>query len=195
MARTGWYILQDFHLAHELVCLPSYSQDLNSNYIHVEVPVPTDFGLTYEDLPLQTSDGLTLRCYILRQRKELGHHQEGHVDTNGYRTDEEVNNKLPSAVIAVTKLSYSLLQRGPLFWCFTGMAEITDIAYLWQRYFMSKCAATYLCFHIEGECLNNDEMCVEPRSLVSYGLSDGSPSEKGLFKQMVIFNISLMSFH
>jgi hypothetical protein len=56
--------------------------------------VPTDFGLSYEDLPLRTPDGITLRSYILRQRKELGHHQAGDVETSESQTDEEVSGEI-----------------------------------------------------------------------------------------------------
>lgn len=32
---------------------------------------PSEYGLHYEDLELKTSDGVTLRCYLLPQKKEL----------------------------------------------------------------------------------------------------------------------------
>jgi len=35
------------------------------------VPVPTQYGLPYEDLTLVTRDGVKIRCYLLVQRKEL----------------------------------------------------------------------------------------------------------------------------
>ncbi|KXN88510.1 Protein bem46, partial [Leucoagaricus sp. SymC.cos] len=37
----------------------------------VEVAKPTDHGMPYEDLELITSDGVKLRCYMLRQSKEI----------------------------------------------------------------------------------------------------------------------------
>lgn len=56
-----------------------------------DVSVPTDFGLSYDNLELRTADGVTLRSYLMRQRKELGHHQAGHVGTvDSCQTDEEV---------------------------------------------------------------------------------------------------------
>lgn len=36
-----------------------------------DVPVPSAYGLPYEDLELKTPDGITLRCYLLPQSKEL----------------------------------------------------------------------------------------------------------------------------
>ncbi|KAJ7621007.1 Alpha/Beta hydrolase protein [Roridomyces roridus] len=36
-----------------------------------DVPVPASFNLPYQDLELKTSDGITLRCYLLPQSKRL----------------------------------------------------------------------------------------------------------------------------
>jgi hypothetical protein len=36
-----------------------------------DVPIPSDYGLPYEDLELKTPDGITLRCYLLPQSREL----------------------------------------------------------------------------------------------------------------------------
>ncbi|KAI0367264.1 alpha/beta-hydrolase [Pilatotrama ljubarskyi] len=54
------------------------------------VPVPTDFGLPYQDLPLVTPDNVTLRCYLLTQRKELPCWGAAPVDTDENESDEEV---------------------------------------------------------------------------------------------------------
>ncbi|KIY50246.1 alpha/beta-hydrolase [Fistulina hepatica ATCC 64428] len=35
------------------------------------VPVPSDYGIEYEDLALKTSDGIILRCYLLLQSKKM----------------------------------------------------------------------------------------------------------------------------
>lgn len=56
-----------------------------------DVPVPTDFGVNYEDLNLHTPDGIVLRSYLLRQRKDLGNHHAGKVDFDDDETDEEVS--------------------------------------------------------------------------------------------------------
>lgn len=57
-----------------------------------EVPVPTDFGLGYEDLTLTTPDGVTLRSYLMRQQKHLKHYQAGEVEASESQTDEEVSH-------------------------------------------------------------------------------------------------------
>ncbi|KZT21886.1 alpha/beta-hydrolase [Neolentinus lepideus HHB14362 ss-1] len=36
-----------------------------------EVPVPSDFGLPYEDLRLTTSDNVKIQCYLLVQKRDL----------------------------------------------------------------------------------------------------------------------------
>ena len=62
-----------------------------------EVPVPSDYGLPYEDLPLMTPDGITLRCYLLSLKKSLA---TSHPDlikpemVAGFETDNEVRVKL-----------------------------------------------------------------------------------------------------
>jgi hypothetical protein len=57
-----------------------------------EVPVPTDFGLEYQDLPLVTEDGLTLRCYLLMQRTEISNSHAAHVNYPDQQTHEEVRH-------------------------------------------------------------------------------------------------------
>lgn len=42
-----------------------------SSYTYLDVPVPTQYDLPYEDLTLVTRDGVKIRCYLLAQRKEL----------------------------------------------------------------------------------------------------------------------------
>lgn len=62
-----------------------------------EVPVPSDYGLPYEDLPLKTPDGITLRCYLLPLKKSLS---TSHSDlikpemVRDFETDDEVRVKL-----------------------------------------------------------------------------------------------------
>jgi hypothetical protein len=57
-----------------------------------EVPVPTDFGLTYDDLKLRTSDNIHIRAYLLLQKKEIS--QGTRVDVSDNETDEEVRSLL-----------------------------------------------------------------------------------------------------
>jgi hypothetical protein len=55
-----------------------------------DVPTPKDFGLSYEDLSLHTSDGITLRCYLLPQTRDLHHPDAARVEGKGLETDDEV---------------------------------------------------------------------------------------------------------
>lgn len=74
-----------------------------------DVPVPTDFGLSHEDLNLHTPDGIILRSYLLRQQKELDHHQAGRVESNDSQTDEEVSRDI---CLCEGVFSFSHLVRG-----------------------------------------------------------------------------------
>ncbi|KAF8811215.1 alpha/beta-hydrolase [Phlegmacium glaucopus] len=38
----------------------------------IDVPLPSEFGLRYEDLELKTSDSVILRCYLIPQKIDLG---------------------------------------------------------------------------------------------------------------------------
>jgi len=110
-----------------------------------EVPLPTDFGLNYEDLNLYTPDGFTLRSYLMRQRKQLGHHQEGLVDTHESQTDDEFAATRPT-ILMFHGNGGNHGHRIPL----------AKVFYLKMR-----CNVLMLCYR-------------------GYGLSDGTPSEKGL---------------
>ena len=43
----------------------------DNSYTYLDVPVPTQYDLPYEDLTLVTRDEVKIRCYLLMQRKEL----------------------------------------------------------------------------------------------------------------------------
>jgi hypothetical protein len=64
-----------------------------------EVPVPTDFGLEYQDLPLVTEDGLTLRCYLLMQRTEISNSHAAHVNYPDQQTHEEFASTRPTVLM------------------------------------------------------------------------------------------------
>ncbi|KAG1736683.1 Alpha/Beta hydrolase protein [Suillus paluster] len=64
-----------------------------------EVPVPTDFGLEYQDLPLVTEDGLTLRCYLLMQRTEISNSHAPHIDYPEQQTHEEFASTRPTVLM------------------------------------------------------------------------------------------------
>jgi len=56
-----------------------------------EVPVPTDFGIPYQPLDLETEDGVVLRCYLLPQRQDLSTtNPEAAVLPTEYENDDEV---------------------------------------------------------------------------------------------------------
>ncbi|KAH7921997.1 alpha/beta-hydrolase [Leucogyrophana mollusca] len=64
-----------------------------------EVAVPTEYGLEYEDLPLRTPDGFTLRCYLLLQRKEPGNDRALHVEYTEEQTREEFTSTRPTVIM------------------------------------------------------------------------------------------------
>lgn len=67
--------------------------------------MPTDFGVNYEDLNLHTPDGIVLRSYLLRQRKDLDNHHSGKLNVNDDETDEEVGRMTLSCMDAAVSLS------------------------------------------------------------------------------------------
>lgn len=71
--------------------------------------MPTDFGLEYQDLPLNTEDGFTLRCYLLMQRTELSHSHAPRIEYADQETDEEVRYSNTSAVAHFTYLTLGSL--------------------------------------------------------------------------------------
>jgi hypothetical protein len=64
--------------------------------VPAEVPTPADFGLPYADLVLTTPDGVTLRSYLLIQKRDLGA-QAAYLDTYDYASDAEVRPLRPRA--------------------------------------------------------------------------------------------------
>ncbi|KAJ6461088.1 Alpha/Beta hydrolase protein [Mycena sanguinolenta] len=112
-----------------------------------DVAVPSEFGLPYEDLELKTSDGVTLRCYMLPQRKGL-------------------SNDYPAAPSVPGESSLSedeLISRCPTVLMFHGNGGNHG-----HRIPLAKV------FYLRMRC---NVLMVSYRG---YGLSDGSPSEKGL---------------
>lgn len=55
-----------------------------------DVDVPSKYGLVYEDLTLRTEDGITLRSYLLMQRKEITHTHAMQVDWTEDQSNEDV---------------------------------------------------------------------------------------------------------
>ncbi|EIW75926.1 alpha beta-hydrolase [Coniophora puteana RWD-64-598 SS2] len=65
----------------------------------LDVPVPTDYGLQYEDLDLVTSDGVTLRSYLLPQKKNLNNSHAVDVPHPINQTDEEFASTRPTVMM------------------------------------------------------------------------------------------------
>ncbi|EGN94339.1 hypothetical protein SERLA73DRAFT_62688 [Serpula lacrymans var. lacrymans S7.3] len=64
-----------------------------------EVAIPTDFGVDYQDLQLHTSDGVTLRSYLLVQRKELSTNHATPVEHTEEQTNEEFASTRPTVIM------------------------------------------------------------------------------------------------
>ncbi|KAL1939240.1 hypothetical protein VTO73DRAFT_10043 [Trametes versicolor] len=110
-----------------------------------EVPTPADFDLPYLDLPLVTEDKVTLRCYLMMQRKTLPIHGAMRVETDDSETDEEFASRRPT-VLMFHGNGGNLGHRIPL-----------------AKVFYVKMRCNVLMLSYRG-----------------YGLSEGSPSEKGI---------------
>ncbi|KAF9531417.1 BEM46 family protein [Crepidotus variabilis] len=109
----------------------------------IEVASPSDFDMPYENLELKTEDDVTLRCYLLPQRKELPHNVN-FVDTPEGMTDEEFMATRPT-VIMFHGNGGNMGHRLPLASIF---------------YKRMRCNVFMMSYR-------------------GYGLSEGSPSEKG----------------
>ena len=71
---------------------------LNTVQSIIEVIKPSDFGLPYQDLALQTPDGITLRCYLLPQTKTLSRTEASTIEDHT-TTEDEVAPKLLFIVV------------------------------------------------------------------------------------------------
>jgi len=65
----------------------------------IDVPTPTDFGLSFEELVLHTSDGINLRCYLLPQAKDLHNPEAARVESKGQQTDDEFLSSRPTVIM------------------------------------------------------------------------------------------------
>ena len=74
----------------------------NTKTSRLEVAVPTDYNLDYDSLDLETPDGVTLRCYLLVQHKDLGANKVGatHIDedVDPDLSDEDVRRRVSPLV-------------------------------------------------------------------------------------------------
>ncbi|TRM58525.1 Alpha/Beta hydrolase protein [Schizophyllum amplum] len=113
-----------------------------------EVAVPTDYNLDYDSLELQTPDGVTLRCYLLVQHKDLGVTKVG-----ATHIDEDVDPDLTDNEFIASR---------PTVIMFHGNGGNHGHRIPLARVFYLKMRCNVLMMSYRG-----------------YGLSDGSPSEKG----------------
>lgn len=88
---------RNFHRVRALVCgLPISQKNLQfiaSRYIFFfdeDVATPSDYDLPYEPLELKTEDNILLRCYLLPQKKDLGHFNH-HLPIPDGMSEEEVS--------------------------------------------------------------------------------------------------------
>ncbi|KAF8995993.1 Alpha/Beta hydrolase protein [Cyathus striatus] len=67
----------------------------------LEVPVPSDYDIPYDDVELKTPDGFILRCYLLTQKKrlEFDHPEAASLPGEENETDEEFMSKRPTVIM------------------------------------------------------------------------------------------------
>ena len=51
---------------------------------------PKDYKIPYEDLELVAEDGIKLKCYIMKQSRDLESYGASQMDIPDYMTDEQV---------------------------------------------------------------------------------------------------------
>ena len=80
------------------------------------MPTPDVFGLAYEDLELVAQDGVKLRCYLLKQAKDLPQPEATKLAVPGAETDDEVRPPPPFLVHTISRRGLmtedSMLRRG-----------------------------------------------------------------------------------
>ena len=67
---------------------------LDVTYFAIDVPTPADHGLPYEDLTLDTSDGVQIKSYLLVQRRHLPgdtHDNDSALDADTAEEDRKVS--------------------------------------------------------------------------------------------------------
>jgi len=58
------------------------------------VPTPADYGLPYEDVTLDTPDGIKIKCYLLVQRRHLLGSGSGDKEPDGEGDTAEEDRKV-----------------------------------------------------------------------------------------------------
>jgi hypothetical protein len=118
-----------------------------------DVPLPSQFGLHYEDLELKTSDNVILRCYLIPQKKKLGVHMEIPEGT----TEDEVRFFSLSLHLSWYTLFHTIVFKSLLpvdrpWLCFMGMVETLVIEFLSLLFLLWRCDAMSWWCVIEGVC-------------------------------------------
>ena len=118
------------------------------------VPVPSDYGLPYEDLQLRTPDGVQIHAFLLRQREHLN------------RTPPPNDTVRPSLLVThVSPLTATQFAASrPTVIMFHGNAGNHGHRIPLAKMFYAKMRCNVLLVSYRG-----------------YGLSEGTPSEKGHF--------------
>lgn len=88
---------------------------VNTDIPVLDVPLPSNFGLHYEDLELETSDGVMLKCFLISQKKDLGA-GSSHIEISRKITEEEVS---------ICFHCHSLVSHSPIVYC-----QSTDCGYV-----------------------------------------------------------------
>ncbi|PVF98684.1 alpha/beta-hydrolase [Serendipita vermifera] len=66
----------------------------------IDVPTPADYGLPYEDLVLDTSDGIKIKCYLLVQRRALpGESAKEEADVDTAEEDRKYAGSRPTVLM------------------------------------------------------------------------------------------------
>ncbi|KAJ3558749.1 hypothetical protein NP233_g11441 [Leucocoprinus birnbaumii] len=161
-----------------------------------EVAKPSDHGIPYEDLNLLTSDGVILRCYLLKQSKDIASNPnavELEADSDDSLTDEEFIASRPTIImfhgnagnhghrIPLAKVFFLRMRCNVLMMCYRGygLSEGTPneqglqldaqagLDYLWDR-------APYRLSPIVRLILSPFNPCIANRLMeVLYGQSIG----------------------
>lgn len=116
----------------------------DNSYTYLDVPVPTQYDLTYEDLTLVTRDEVKIRCYLMAQRKELNLATKTTFETLQEPEDPPEKVDIAPCIHAFGELIAHERSMPPLdqrLLCFMGMGGIWDTGYRLRRFSTSRCVA------------------------------------------------------
>ena len=122
---------------------------LTHTLFRIDVATPRDFNMPYVPLDLKTEDDITLRCYLLLQKKDLGiEGQRIHIPND--MTEEEARLMKVLFLTLLIFCSCSLFRRDQQSWCFMEMEAMSVTEYHSLPYFTITWDATFSCWVIEG---------------------------------------------